>query len=366
MTTCKNITEYPLISVIVPVYNAAAFVRATIKSIQDQDYPHLEIVLVNDGSKDGSLEILQEVAAEDARVIVVDQENKGLSGARNAGVLAAHGEYVGFVDSDDLIYPDMYSNLYRGVCHAEALVREHAAAGVGEMDSGERGAAGKPVLVMIGREEIDEQGNALPAAVVPPAEEVLDDPVRFQESLLLYTGDVSFCTKLLPRWFALAHPFEIGVLAEDFSLQMQILDDIAGVYRLPEIGYRVVHRKGSLTRRSNPSQFSKVYISIVEHADYIERELVPQHPELRTAAVRFGLFERLDYLLHVPIADMTDSNTFYVRVVAYLRSNFAAMVRNPYLTGKNKVYLTLLTVAPRLTRKVHWALRHKAILAESN
>lgn len=357
MSDTKDTITYPMISVIVPVYNAERFVRETIASIQAQDYPHLEIVLVNDGSTDASLEILREIAEQDARILVIDQENQGLSGARNAGVQAAHGEYVGFVDSDDLVYPDMYSNLYRGAQHAAAR-QQAQAAGAGDV-------ANKPILIMIGREEIDEAGNALPAAVLPPAEETLDDPVTFEESLLLYTGDVSFCTKLLPRAFALAHPFEIGVLAEDFSLQMHIMEDIAGVYRLPEIGYRVVHRKGSLTRRANPSQFSRVYIAIIEHADYIEKELVPRYPQLATAAVRFGLYERLDYLLHVPIADMTSHNTFYREVVAYLRSHFAAMVGNPYLSCKNKVYLTLLTIAPRLTRKVHWALRGKAILAEA-
>ncbi len=341
----------PLISVIVPIYNAAAYLERTVRSVMAQDYANLEIILVDDGSKDDSLEICKQLSCVEGThpVIVVHQENKGLSGARNTGVQAAGGDLVGFVDSDDLIYPDMYSNLYRGYVEAQ------------KFSAGQD----KPVMVMIGREEIDEEGNTLPAAVTPPTKATFQSAVDYQKSLLLYTGDVSFCTKLLPRDFCRKHPFEPGVLAEDFSLQMKLVDEIAGIYLLPEIGYRVVHRRGSLTRRANPSQFSRVYIAIVEHADYIEERLVPKYPELAGAARRFGLFERLDYLLHVPIQDMNRGNWFYQKTVKYLRKNFVSMLQNPDLTKKNKIYLTLLSIAPKLTRQIHWALRKKAILADA-
>ena len=338
--------QYPLISVIIPVYNAEQFLERTVQTVQEQTYPNLEILLIDDGSTDGSLPLCRQIAQKDARIRVFHKENGGLSSARNCGVQHAAGEYVGFVDSDDLIYPDMYENLWNGCCRFAEKAED------------------KPLFIQIGREEIDEQGSRLPDAVTPPEEAVLISPEEFQKSLLLYTGDVSFCTKLIPRRFMEEHPFEEGVLAEDFSLQMKLLDALGGIVLLPQVGYRVVHRAGSLTRRSNPSQFSKVYISIVEHADYVEHELVPRYPGLREAALRFGLFERLDYLLHVPIADMTASNLFYRNVVRYLRGNFTGMLRCPYLTVKNKLYLLLLTIAPRLTRQIHWRLRGKKILAE--
>lgn len=336
----------PLISVVVPVYNAETFLRDTVETIQRQTYPNLEILLVDDGSTDGSYALCQALAAEDHRIRCFTEENGGASRARNHGIRKAKGAYIGFVDSDDKILPDMYANLYEG---AQKMERLHSSR----------------YIIQIGRQEIDEEGNHLPDAVKAPEDYDLVPSVQFAESLLLYTGDASFCTALIPAAYMKEHPFTEGELGEDFSLLMKMVDTMDGVLRLPVTGYLVVHRKGSATRRANPSQFSKVYVDIVRHADDVEQRMVSAHPELAVAATRFGLFERLDYLLHVPIADMNSRNEFYVDVCAYLRRNFRAMWRNPFLTMKNKLYLTLLTIAPRKIRQLHWALRGKAIQRES-
>ena len=323
-----------LISVVVPVYNSETFLRKTVRCIQEQTDPAFEIILVNDGSLDGSLELCRELEKEDARIRVLTQENKGLSAARNAGVLEAHGEYISFVDSDDLIYPDMIANLR---------------AGMDEM----RRRGLRNVQVQIGREEIDENGNALPPAIIAPEEPVLIPPVLFVQSMLLYTGDASFCTKLTPRRILLEHPFEVGALCEDFSLETHLVDILDGVYNLPQIGYRVVHRLGSLTRRRSVNQFSRAYIAIIEASDYVEKELVPRYPKLEVAARRFGLYERLDYMLHVPIAQMNRKNEFYMQVLHYLRENKTAIRENPYLAHRDRIYLTILSAAPVLVRRVH-------------
>lgn len=102
----------PKVSVIVPVYNVDKFLKACIESIQRQTLREIEIICVNDGSTDSSLEILQSMAKKDPRVVVVDQKNAGAGAARNNGVRLARGEYIGFVDSDDIIYPTMYEELY--------------------------------------------------------------------------------------------------------------------------------------------------------------------------------------------------------------------------------------------------------------
>ena len=323
-----------LISVVVPVYNAEPFLRKTVRCIQEQTDPNYEIILVNDGSTDGSWKICQELEQEDARVRVLTQENQGLSAARNAGVQMARGEYISFVDSDDLIYPDMIANLRNG------------------MDEMRRRGCGN-AQVQIGREEIDEEGKLLEAAIVAPEEPTFIPPVLFIQSMLLYTGDASFCTKLTPRQILLEHPFEVGALCEDFSLETHLVDVIDGVYNLPQVGYRVVHRLGSLTRRRNINQFSKAYIAIIEASDYVEETLVPRYPKLQVAARRFGLYERLDYMLHVPIAQMTRKNAFYRNVLQYLRENRTAIRENPYLTHRDRTYLTILAAAPVLVRRVH-------------
>lgn len=96
-----------LISVIVPIYNVEKYLVRCIKSIISQTYTVLEIILVNDGSPDNSLLICDEYAKLDKRIRVISQHNKGLSGARNAGIKIAKGEYICFIDSDDFIEDKM-------------------------------------------------------------------------------------------------------------------------------------------------------------------------------------------------------------------------------------------------------------------
>lgn len=93
----------PLVSVIVPVYNAEKYLRRCIESILNQDYRNLELILINDGSRDNSLQICREYASSDPRVTVIDKPNGGVSSARNAGINIAKGTYITFVDADDFV-----------------------------------------------------------------------------------------------------------------------------------------------------------------------------------------------------------------------------------------------------------------------
>jgi len=92
-----------LISIIVPVYNVENFLKRCIVSIVEQTYQNIEIILVNDGSTDNSLNIIKDFQTKHSNIILINQKNKGLSGARNSGIQKAQGEYIIFVDSDDTI-----------------------------------------------------------------------------------------------------------------------------------------------------------------------------------------------------------------------------------------------------------------------
>ena len=106
----------PLISVIVPVYKVEPYLRRCIDSIRNQTYTNLEIILVDDGSPDNCGHICDEYAQKDKRILVIHQENGGLSAARNSGLARCTGAYIGFVDSDDCIHPEMYERLYKDIC----------------------------------------------------------------------------------------------------------------------------------------------------------------------------------------------------------------------------------------------------------
>ena len=103
-----------LISVIIPVYNTAEYLPRCLDSILNNTYRNLEVICINDGSKDSSLEVLSGYAAQDSRVKVIDQENAGVSAARNRGLDEATGEYIAFVDSDDWVHRQYFEVLLTG------------------------------------------------------------------------------------------------------------------------------------------------------------------------------------------------------------------------------------------------------------
>ena len=108
------------ISVIVPVYNTAAYLRACVESICTQTYDNLEILLINDGSTDCSGELCDELARQDSRIRVIHKHNMGVSAARNDGIDSATGAYFAFVDSDDVISNRMLDTLHSLACQNNA------------------------------------------------------------------------------------------------------------------------------------------------------------------------------------------------------------------------------------------------------
>ena len=170
--------DKPLLSIVIPVYNAARFLERSIGSVRNQTYENLEIIVVDDGSKDESLRMLNAFAARDPRIKVLSKENGGSSSARNAGLKLVTGRFVGFIDADDYIEPDMYENLYTAL-------------------DADFDADAAQILSC----EEDEGGN-----IIKAFGEGFDDSDSFTgkeffRQLLLHRGDSSFCTKLFRKEF---------------------------------------------------------------------------------------------------------------------------------------------------------------------
>lgn len=108
------------ISVIIPVFNTGAFLNKCVESVASQTYRHLEIILIDDGSTDGSENLCDLWASKDSRIKVIHKPNGGLSSARNAGLDVASGEFVAFVDSDDFLEPNMFETLFTARAKADA------------------------------------------------------------------------------------------------------------------------------------------------------------------------------------------------------------------------------------------------------
>ena len=104
---------HDLISVIIPVYKVEKYLCRCVDSVLEQTYTNMEIILVDDGSPDNCPVMCDEYARQDSRVKVIHQENAGLSGARNAGIDMAQGQWLAFVDSDDYLAADFLERLYQ-------------------------------------------------------------------------------------------------------------------------------------------------------------------------------------------------------------------------------------------------------------
>lgn len=324
-----------LISVIVPVYNVIDLLQRCVDSIRRQTYRNLEIILVDDGSTDRSGALAEKFALEDRRIRVFHKENGGSSSARNFGISKARGEFIGFVDSDDYIEPEMYERLL------------HVA--VGE----------NLLMVQTSRDEIDEEGNVLPNVCEPPKEPELWESRYFMRELLLHKGDCSFCTKLTHASLFREERFPEGELNEDFYLLIRLLRKIQAVAVMPWQDYHVFYRYGSNTRTRNEDEFPQVFTDIVRNADRVYEIVKKEYPDLLPEAMRFGLFQRLDYMLHIPVSLMNRENVFYCQVKEYLKNHKRDVRRSKYLTKKNKVYLLLLGTAPKFVRIVHRLLKGK-------
>lgn len=318
-----------MISIIVPVYNNLLYLERCVDSLIAQTYKDIEILLVDDGSKDGTAGLCDEMLKKDERIKVFHKENGGTSDARNVGLSKAQGSCFAFVDSDDTIEPDMMENLW--------LAMERT---------------GKSI-VQIGRDERDEEGHSLQGICEIPKEEVFYTAQEFMKELLLHKGDCSFCTKLVKRELFEGRQFPKGELNEDFYLLTQMLCEAEGVLSLPKLGYHVFYCMGSNTRKKNENDFSRVFSDNVVNADRVLLMVKEHFPELLEVALRFGMVQRLDYLLHIPIKQMNSECGMYVDVVQNVKSSRKNIRNNPYLSKKNKSYLLLLSIAPKKIRQLH-------------
>jgi len=102
----------PLVSIIIPVFNAEKYLEQGLKSLQQQTLKEIEIIMVNDGSTDSSETICRAYSERNERFILINQENGGSAAARRTGMMAAKGEYIGFIDADDWCEPKMFETLY--------------------------------------------------------------------------------------------------------------------------------------------------------------------------------------------------------------------------------------------------------------
>ena len=120
----------PILSIIIPCYNSGKFIGSTVEMLLRQDLSGCELILVNDGSTDDTLLILQKYESAENNIFVIDQPNRGVSAARNTGMLAAHGRYIYFLDSDDTLTDGTSSKWFQNIPTVRCLLSAMKHAGM--------------------------------------------------------------------------------------------------------------------------------------------------------------------------------------------------------------------------------------------
>lgn len=241
--------EQPTISVIVPVYRAQPYLVQCLDSITAQTYGNLQIILVDDGSPDGCGVICDEYAAKDSRIRVIHQPNGGVAAARNAGLAAASGDWIGWVDADDWIEKDMF-----GFLLANAL-REEA-----------------DVCVCARFEELKSRTGRYGF----PERKLLDRTGALKSLLENRFLDDALYDKLWKRHLFHTIRFPEGRTYEDLATVYRLLEQAQRVLCLPEQKYHYRRHRGSITADTALPSRMNHYLSARQRYE----DMAPRYPEL--------------------------------------------------------------------------------------
>ena len=222
--------QKPLISVIVPVYNNEKYVNRCIDSILNQTYTKLEVILVNDGSTDGSFKICEEWAKKDSRIKIINQKNEGTSNARNHGMKVATGDYVSFVDNDDWLRPEMYEKMV-------ALAEKESAD-----------------LTFCSFINVDEKYNRIKINEINLTKENIKKPEYFfikRKKNNTFFGNIACCNRILIKKELLKDI--------EFNTSLSVNENRLFVLNLVDKTDKIAVTKEHLYNHFNPSNISKKY-----------------------------------------------------------------------------------------------------------
>jgi len=256
------------ISVIVPVYNVEAFLPRCVDSILSQQGAELEVILVDDGSRDGSGSICDAYQAKDPRVRVIHKENGGLSSARNAGIDAATGEYLAFVDSDDWIEPDTYRYMLE-------LMQKH-----------------QVQLACAGRYDVSDATEEKIPGLCPEKEECISAEEMVGRIFLWDGCDSSACDKLYHHSLFETFRFPLGKYSEDVAVTYRIVLQAQRVVMCPVPVYNYYHRPNSISKER---VISEKTFHFSEHTQVIYDYIRENHP----AIVPQACYLRVRSLAHI-------------------------------------------------------------------
>ncbi|MCQ2289280.1 MAG: glycosyltransferase [Muribaculaceae bacterium] len=313
--------ESALITIIVPVYNVAVYLDRCVESIIHQTYHNLEIILVDDGSTDGSADLCDLWAERDERIRVIHQENGGLSMARNAALDIMTGDYVAMVDGDDYVGIDFARILYKVISHNRADI---AAAAWSIFDDGN-----DPQITLDDGPELTFTSS-----------EAIDD-VFYQHTLTN-----SACSKLFKSSIFKTLRFPQGLLYEDLAVIYDILEGAQTVAYTSRTLYYYRQRSGSITQKFTPER-----IHVLDITEQIEKRMATAAPEHLPAARSRRLSACFNILLLCPTDGSMDD--VVARCWLGIKTLRKGCLLDPHVRLKNKLGILLSYFGLKALRLFH-------------
>lgn len=312
--------ENPLVSVILPVYNIAEYLPVCMDSLFAQTYANLELILVDDGSTDGSGRLCDEFAQSDPRVMVFHKPNGGLSDARNYGVSKAHGAYITFVDSDDYVDVDYVDYLY------QLIVRYSVQMSVCQL-------------------RVSRNGR-LSDAHKASMDEMLSSRQCIEKMLYHDKVDASACAKLYSASLFKGIGFPLGKQFEDIATTHKLMMRAGSIAVGYEEKYTYVMRADSIVNIA----FNPHKLDLLEMTDGMAREVEEVWPDLKDATLRRRVYARFSTLNQM--LDTQEYPEERQAIIHFIRENARAILHDPKAPKRDKLAILTLSLGYTVYRWV--------------
>lgn len=322
----------PVLSIIVPVYNAQDTLERCIDSILAQTYKNFELLLINDGSTDNSLRICENYAAQDERVRIIDQQNGGLSYVRNVGIKEAKGEYVAWCDSDDFVSDNYLADLYHLIEHYQVDIA----------------ICTKQVVNMDLKNLADPYvGKDFEISTVDFFEKML-----YGELPGIGVGENG---RLYKKELLEGIEYPVGKLFEDSSTSYQIVmkTDRVGISLKPM--YYYIRNINSIVQRT----FTMKRMEFVDAEEKMTSAVAEKYPEVKDAARRRLMYAYMNTLAHAVLSNNKEFAEIEHDLKRKILANYDFLVKNPRIPKKDALAVRILKWGGLPTYKLAFQLFKK-------
>ena len=310
-----------MISVIIPVYNVERYLEECLNSLQHQTYTDIEVVLVNDGSTDNSKTICKRYCEEDSRFLLINQKNQGQSVARNVGVAASKGEFIAFVDSDDIIQKNYLEKLMQYMTEEVDIVESNFT------------VSKKDFLVENSKETtILFEGNSNEAVKIFPNHVLSVNPV----------------TKLYRREIVEAVPYPEGLIFEDIYCGIGMLKYIRKIIKIDYVGYYYRQHQASTMHQ----EFSPKKLDVFTVCDRLV-ELYSDREELLPYIGSFLVHKATEHYQNDIKRGNPYANYYNQKLAEYVNLT----KKNPEL-ARNTRFIKLYNICPKYYNSVIFPIYH--------